>query len=118
MPQCQALTKQGRRCRREALTDSRLCSFHVDYTGELAVDEKPQPAPRQEPVGGISGQATIGVEVRPSGGVIGLRYTGRGTYFVGGHEFSPSNREALVPWDVYNHLINGPYFEPLDGGGA
>ena len=107
MPQCEALTKSGERCKREALEGSRFCSIHQDYDGPLAtevVEEQPQ-----EEAVAVEEQAVVVSE-----GSKRLRYTGRGEYYLPalGITFSPANPEAEVPDWAYDYLTKLPYFRP------
>lgn len=91
MAHCAATTKSGAPCRREALPGRDFCAVHVRF-----------PPPVALPPVGVPPEETE-MTMRPK--KIRVRYTGTGTYWIRGYEFSVHQREHEVPFELAEYLI-------------
>jgi len=101
MPQCQAITKAGEQCKKDALEGIVLCALHRPK-------EEPAPAP-PEPTAKAD-LPTRPMEAKPVATFINkdkpvkVIYKGRGTYWVAGRQFSTQHRVQEVPFSLVEYL--------------
>ena len=105
MARCKALTKDGTRCRNEALEGSDFCRIHQGYEGPLAEDEEELHAPEPQSTEERSEEVKEEVLVKTEYQKFKIRYKGRSSYWYAGYHFDRDHREREVPRDVRDFLL-------------
>lgn len=89
MARCRAYTKNGTRCRAQAVDGSDFCRIHQNYDGPLApMEEEEAMVATQRPYKKFR-----------------IRFIGRGSYHYRGYSFTKYGEEKEVPREVFEHLI-------------
>lgn len=125
MPQCEATTKEGARCKREALPGSRFCAQHKalnqqpdEEVGVLGSVSQPEPAPNEVEVQDDAHAEEEAVEVIYKNKPVRVRYKGNGTYSIphANAYFSARSREQMVSRSLADYLTGEEpqLFEVLD----
>jgi len=109
---CRAYTKDGTRCRNEAIEGHDFCRVHLDYDGPLApVEEEEAVAAAEEAVVTPESPQEDDVEVIYADKKFPIRYIGKGSYHVGDYHFYREGQVEEVPRDLFEYLVSLPYFE-------